>query len=173
MPVLVLDDNVYKCCVIDLLDRDGVYLTLLFSSMPSIYAASGPVHISTPIGLFKGYLTNTRVSEEIYGILVPDSVSRLILVDVNIFELAINRRIYNYLSRRFIINIFSGVNCGSISASHVDINLHSHASILLLGPSKHVSVPLPSTESPLGLDRFIIHSVITPLFFCNNCIIRS
>jgi hypothetical protein len=141
--------------------------------MPSIYPASGPVQVSTPIGLFKGYLTNTRLSEEIYGILLPDSVSRLSLLDVNSFDLAINRGIYNFLSPRFIINIFSGVNSGSINASSPDRNLHNYANLLLLGASKLVSVPLPSTASRYGLDRLLISLVITPMFFCNNCNIES
>lgn len=173
MPVLVLVGDEYQACVIDLRDKDGVYLSRIFSSMPSLYAVSGPIQVSTPIGLFKGFLTPTGVSQEIYGILVAYSVPRFSLFDVNSFDLAINRRIYNFLSRRFIINLFSGVNTGSINASSVDVNYHNYANISLLGPSKLVTVPLPSTASDYGLDRLIISLVITPLFFCNNCIIES
>ena len=63
---LVLLGDVYQASVIDLWDRNGVYLSMLLSSMPSVYAVTGPIQVSTPIGLFKGFLTSTQVTQEIY-----------------------------------------------------------------------------------------------------------
>jgi len=66
VPGLVLVGDEYQACVIDLWDRNGVYLSMLLSSMPSVYAVTGPIQVSTPIGLFKGFLTSTQVTQEIY-----------------------------------------------------------------------------------------------------------
>ena len=96
VPGLVLVGDEYQACVIDLWDRNGVYLSRLLSSMPSVYAVSGPIMVSTPIGLFNAFLTSTKLAQNVYYILVSDSVPRFSFFDVNTFDVAINRTIYKF-----------------------------------------------------------------------------
>jgi len=154
--VLLQVGNGYQLCVIDLFDAEGRYLPLLMGNVFLPFSASSLVTISTPIGVYKGYPTTHIMFIDIIEDFYNNILDRFSLVNTDVLPVIFNR-IYLYtLSRRFNVNIYTGVNA-------YNSNMNFGLDVLQWGPSNLIACGLPELNSAEGITVATLPLIITPL----------
>lgn len=98
-----------RIVLINLLDPSGTHLSYLFGGVFSSID-EGPIYVSTPFGTFKGFLTSSRLDDEMYSIISSGSLSRFSLLTTSTFETRLNLRHYLLITQSRDIVIYSGFN---------------------------------------------------------------
>lgn len=160
-PCVVEHQGVNRIIYIDLLDQNGVYLSMLFGSVFNSLP-EGYVYIQTPLGRFRGYMNSSQLDENIYLNMIALSSNRLSLRHNTTIGGAVNIINFFLLSSRYNVLIHSGFNVSRVTNYNFgELNISSYISRLM--PREGVELD--------GLNNTRINLAVTPLFFQKNCFI--